>query len=141
MLSPTIAAVLSPKERVKPHHSHVYNGKPTFTFPSLMGEQSPPFIAGCCFIAAVVDVLEASKGNINNILRSNQRVTVLQHDLFEKERGKRSVHLLFKLNYCSSIVSSTTLLVTKRNNILSFYRLIYPDWMCTMQAMYEDVVC
>ena len=45
-----------------------------------MEEQSPPFIAGYCFIAAVVDVLETPKRIVNNILRTNQHLTVPYHD-------------------------------------------------------------
>ena len=62
------------------HRSHVYIGKLTFSFPSLMEEQSLPFIAGYCFIAAVVDVLETPKRIVNNILRTNQHLTVPYHD-------------------------------------------------------------
>ena len=46
-----------------------------------MEEQSPPFIAGYCFIAAVIDVLETPKRIINDILPYNQHLTVPQHDL------------------------------------------------------------
>ena len=65
-----------------------------------MKEQSPPFIAGYCFIAAVIDVLETPKRIVNDILRSNPRLTltVPHHDLFDigaQQEDGSSPHTFF----------------------------------------------